>query len=402
MKDNLPWTRKYIPKTLKDIEGQHAAVSALKQFVENFKKQKKRAILLHGAPGCGKTSCVYALANDLNLEMLEINASDFRNAEQIDRVLGHSSSQRSLFFKEKLLLVDELDGIAGREDRGGLIALQKILETTSYPIVITANDPYDKKFASLRKKAEMVEFHSLQYITVFNVLKKICDTEKVSYDELTLKGLARRNSGDLRGAITDLQLLSTTGKITKESLEELGGRRQLESMMQALVKVFKTTDCRVALGAFENVDEDMDKIFLWIDENLPKEYTKPKDLARAYDILSRADIMYGRIRRWQHWRYLSYVSELLTAGIALSKEERYDKFVQYSPTKRILKLWMAKQKNMKKKAIANKIALKTHSSSKDAVKQMDYYKAMFKNKEMGMRLADEFELDKDEVEWLKR
>ena len=411
--DSLPWTKKYIPKSLKDIEGQDSAVVALKNFVLNFKgkdksgktvtKAKKRALIVYGAPGCGKTSSVYALANDFNLELLEINASDFRNESQINAVLGHSSAQRSLFFKEKLLLVDELDGVAGREDRGGLTAIQDLIETTNYPIIITSNAPYDQKFSTIRKKCELVEFQELQYLTVYNVLKKICDNEKVKYDEMTLKGLARRAGGDLRGAITDLQLLSTTGEIAKESLEELGGRRQLESMLQALVKVFKTTDPKIALSAFENVDEDMEKIFLWIDENLPREYDKPDDLARAYDVLSRADVMYGRISRWQHWRFLSYVSELLTAGIAVSKKEKYAKFVQYQPTQRILKIWMANQKYLKRKAIAQKIAGATHSSVKEVVKDMDYYKIMFKkNKEMGSKLAEYFELDDEEADWLRK
>jgi len=411
--DSLPWTKKYIPKSLKDIEGQDSAVVALKNFVLNFKgkdksgktvtKAKKRALIVYGAPGCGKTSSVYALANDFNLELLEINASDFRNESQINAVLGHSSAQRSLFFKEKLLLVDELDGVAGREDRGGLTAIQDLIETTNYPIIITSNAPYDQKFSTIRKKCELVEFQELQYLTVYNVLKKICDNEKIKYDEMTLKGLARRAGGDLRGAITDLQLLSTTGEIAKESLEELGGRRQLESMLQALVKVFKTTDPKIALSAFENVDEDMEKIFLWIDENLPREYDKPDDLARAYDVLSRADVMYGRISRWQHWRFLSYVSELLTAGIAVSKKEKYAKFVQYQPTQRILKIWMANQKYLKRKAIAQKIAGATHSSVKEVVKDMDYYKIMFKkNKEMGSKLAEYFELDDEEADWLRK
>ncbi|HIH42753.1 TPA: replication factor C large subunit [Candidatus Woesearchaeota archaeon] len=411
--DSLPWTKKYIPKSLKDIEGQDSAVVALKNFVLNFKgkdksgktvtKAKKRALIVYGAPGCGKTSSVYALANDFNLELLEINASDFRNESQINAVLGHSSAQRSLFFKEKLLLVDELDGVAGREDRGGLTAIQDLIETTNYPIIITSNAPYDQKFSTIRKKCELVEFQELQYLTVYNVLKKICDNEKIKYDEMTLKGLARRAGGDLRGAITDLQLLSTTGEIDKESLEELGGRRQLESMLQALVKVFKTTDPKIALSAFENVDEDMEKIFLWIDENLPREYDKPDDLARAYDVLSRADVMYGRISRWQHWRFLSYVSELLTAGIAVSKKEKYAKFVQYQPTQRILKIWMANQKYLKRKAIAQKIAGATHSSVKEVVKDMDYYKIMFKkNKEMGSKLAEYFELDDEEADWLRK
>jgi len=46
--------------------------------------------------------------------------------------------------------------------------------------------------------------------------------------------------------------------------------------------VFKTTDLKVALSAFDNVDENLDKMSLWIDENLPSEYKNPIELARAY------------------------------------------------------------------------------------------------------------------------
>ncbi|UCD02569.1 MAG: AAA family ATPase, partial [Promethearchaeota archaeon] len=39
---------------------------------------EKSAVLLEGPPGIGKTSIVYALANDLNMEVVETNASDTR------------------------------------------------------------------------------------------------------------------------------------------------------------------------------------------------------------------------------------------------------------------------------------------------------------------------------------
>ena len=81
------------------------------------------------------------------------------------------------------------------------------------------------------------------------------------------------------------------------------------------------------------VKEDLDESFLWLEENLPKEY-EGKDLERAFDCLSRADVFKGRIRRWQHWRFLVYINDLMTAGIALSKDEKYKKVISYTPQKR--------------------------------------------------------------------
>ena len=58
------WTDKYSPKTTKEIVGQDQAMNYLKSFVVNFKKCKKKAVMLHGPTGSGKTSSVYALAKE--------------------------------------------------------------------------------------------------------------------------------------------------------------------------------------------------------------------------------------------------------------------------------------------------------------------------------------------------
>jgi len=57
---------------------------------------------------------------------------------------------------------------------------------------------------------------------------------------------------------------------------------------------------------------------------------------------------------------------------------------------------------MKKKAIAEKIAEKTHSSKKEIIKStMPYLSLMFKNKEMRNNIINGLDLDEEEVEWLK-
>ena len=173
-------------------------------------------------------------------------------------------------------------------------------------------------------------------------------------------------------------------------------------MPEALIRVFKTTDPKIAIGAFDNVREDLDNQLLWIDQNLPLEYDNPLDLARAYDKLSKADVFKRRIKRWQHWRFLVYINALITAGIAISKDAKYKKFVQYKPTGRLLKLWWAKQKNMKKKAIVSKIAAKTHCSAREVLKDIDYFKIMFKNKQMAGSIIQYLQLEKEEIEWLKK
>jgi replication factor C large subunit len=141
-----------------------------------------------------------------------------------------------------------------------------------------------------------------------------------------------------------------------------------------------------------------------VDENLPHEYTKPADLAKGFDALSKADVFKGRIMRWQYYRFYVYCYNLLSAGVAVAKDEKYKSFINYKPTSRILKLWIAKQKNLKKKAISEKIGEKTHTSTKRALQDtLPYIKPIFKkNKKEADKLTHYLDLDSEQVEWLKR
>ena len=401
----IPWTKKYQPKDASEVKGHEKALLEIKNFILNFKNQKKKAAIIYGQSGVGKTCSVYALAADLNYETFELNASDFRNKNMIESRLGSAIMQRSLFSKNKIILVDEIDGLSGKNDRGGVSALARLVDKSIFPIVMTATNPYNKKLNAIRKKANLIQFHNLNYLSVFSVLKNICNKEKIKFNEDALKSLARHAGGDLRSAINDLQTLThETKELKNEDLKELSDRNRTENMLSALMKVFKTTDINIAIRAFENVEEDIGKQFLWIDQNLPIEYQKPEDLARAYNYLSKADVFKGRIRRWQHWRFLVYVNVLISAGVAVAKDEKYKGFTSYKPTTRILKLWRANMKYQKRKSIASKIAEKTHTSSKRALQDtLPYLSLIFKkNKELSSKLVQEFEFDKDEIEWLRK
>jgi replication factor C large subunit len=393
-----PFIRKYQPKNSSEIIGQDKAVNELKKFISG----KGKSVIVYGPTGSGKTSSVYSIAEEFNLEIIEVNASDVRNKDSINSLVGSASRQMSLFGKSKIILIDEIDGLSGRKDRGGAQAIVKILEKSAFPVIMTANDPFDSKLSTLRKKSEMINFHTLNYLSIFNVLEMICKKEKINYDEQSLKTLARSAGGDMRAAINDLQIMSSNKILRKKDVDELSQRNKTQSMINALMMILKTNKLDIALRAFDEVEEDTDKRFLWMDENLPKEYTNPEDLMKAYNMMSRADVFKGRIRRWQHWHFLVYVNILLSGGIALSKDNKYKGYNKYSPTKRILKLWKAKMMNAKKKSISEKIAEKSHISIKEAEQMMPYIKQMFYDNKMAKQISEEFELDAEEIVWLKK
>jgi replication factor C large subunit len=397
---------KYSPKSCKDIVGQSAQIKIIKDKIEKHRSSRSRkALLVYGPPGSGKTSSIHALARELDLELVEVNASDVRNTEGLEQKVLPALRQQSLFGKGKMILLDEIDGLSGNADRGGLPTIIKFIEESAYPIILTANDIYDQKFNSLKKSCVLIEFKALSVLDTVSRLRHVCGSEGIKYDEDALTNLARSSKGDLRSALNDLQNLASLGKhIVKTDVEQNSEREREESIMNSLLKIFKTTDPMIALRAFDGVDEDIDKIFLWLDENLSKEYSLPGDLANAYECMSLADLYFGRIRRWQYYRYYVYIYDLLSVGIALSKEKKNAEFVQYSPTSRILKIWMANQKHARKKAIAAKLSVRMHCSAHKMMQHMHFIKSIAKNssKEFTDVLAEQYMLEKEEIEWLRK
>lgn len=400
----LPFHLKYTPQELSGIKGQDEAVKAISQGLTEFHRLKKKAFLLYGPPGAGKTCLATAAAQEFNLELVEINASEHRNEEQILSKVGGAIRQQSLFSKGKLILIDDVDGIVGNADRGGLPALVSLLKETSFPIILTCINPWDTKFSALRKQCTLLELPPLQAQTIFLILKEICNREGILADDESLKSLARRSGGDCRAASNDLELLSAgTHCLSQEMLELMGDRDKEETMLKALLKVFKTTDLKIALGAFEHVRGDIDEQFLWVDENLPREYAPAKDIAQGYESLSKADLYKSRISRWQHWRFLVYANAFLSGGVALAKQARKKEFTAYQPTGRLLKYWWAKQKSFKKKAIAERMASQCHMSLKDSVGYIPFFREIFRrNSIMAAYLSEAFSLDSEEQAWLRK
>lgn len=394
------WLKKYAPKKSADVKGQQAVERALK-IVSEWKRTSK-PLLFWGPSGVGKTASAVAIAEEKGLEFIEINASDSRNKDAIESLVGGALQQGSLFGGGKLILIDEVEGLSGTKDRGSLPTLINIMKKSPYPIIMTIVNPFDSKYSPLRKVCELIEFNSVENKAIVEHITHILNSENISFKEEDIMRIARSAGGDMRAAINDAHMMSTTGKLVVEA-DLLGQREQVESMQQGLTRVFKTTQANVARGAFDKVGEDINKVMLWVDESLGNEYTKAKDLQRAYDALSESDRFLGRIRRWQHYRFYVYAYDLITAGVACAKDEKYKGMHEYKQSSRILQIWIANQKYAKRKAIAEKMALTTHTSARRTKDNIPFLQhIMHNNKVIGEALCKAYDLDTEERAWLQK
>ncbi|MCW8965798.1 MAG: replication factor C large subunit [Candidatus Pacearchaeota archaeon] len=389
------WSEKYRPKTFSEIVGQNDAIQKIQSFTSNLSlPRSKKAILLHGGPGIGKTTLAQVIANETNSEIFELNASDLRNKPKLREILRPAIEQMSLLNKNKIILIDEADGITGT-DRGGITEIITLISQTKYPIILTANNAFKQKLSPLRKKVELIELKEISPSIIKEILNQILKKENKFIHNKLLNQIAIKSRGDLRAAINDLQTLVHTGNT--EDLE-LSQRNKETDIFNALKKIFKEKPTPDMLKTYDSVNMNIDEIILWVEENIPKEYTG-QELARAYDLLSKTDLFKGRIYKQQYWRFLLYENIFLSYGIASAKTQEKTKFTTYKRPSRILKIWLNNQKTAKKKSIAIKYAEYVHVGYKRALNEFPIIKQIINS---NPQIAQELKLTQEEIEYISK
>lgn len=342
---------KYRPKSLSEVLGQELAKKEIVSFLETWKQGK--ALLLYGSPGSGKTSFVEALAKERNIDLIELNASDVRTEEEINRILGQAIKQKSLFKKGKVILLDEIDGLASI-DRSAA-AVNKIIKESKFPIILTANDAYAKKLQSIRPHCRLVQFKKVNSLTMEKRIKEICYLEKIPLVPVKIKILAKSANGDFRAALTDLESLS-------EDIDtEIGFREREKNIFDVLRIIFKGRDIENAKQAIRECDKPLEEVLWWLEQNIPLEYEKPEEVAKAMELVAQADLFRSRIIHNQNYRFYVYINDLL-AAVSLAKEKPYFKFSPYRPPQRLLVLGSTKAERAETKELLEKLGKQLHCS----------------------------------------
>lgn len=407
-KREVPWIIKYRPRTTAEVVGQD---DAKRQFIEWIEKWKngipdKKACLLHGPAGCGKTSLVEAVAREYSMELVEMNASDFRDKNSIERIARVAASQASLFSpRGKIILLDEVDGLSNVADKGALEAIIDLINNTRNPIVLTANNPWSPQLRPLRDYCLMVQFKRLTKTQIVSVLKRICEKEGLKYEVEALNLIAQRSEGDLRSAINDLQMIAQGFREVKVKFAEalVAYRSREYTPFEALRKMFWSKTAWQAKEAFSSTDLDYEMMIEWINENLPYQYEDLEDLWRAYESLSRSSVYLGRIVRSGSWDLLSYAIESSSIGVVYArKKDKKFKFVKYSFPKRIMELSKSRRAREVREDLASIIGSRILTSkAKVKTEVLPYLQVIFRsNPEYAAKISLAYELSEEQVKFL--
>jgi replication factor C large subunit len=395
------WTETYRPETLGEVRGNDKARDAFEKWAKTWENHRE-AVILYGAPGVGKTSAAHALASDLGWDVVELNASDQRTADVIERVAGEAAKSGTLTGGEsdrKLVVLDEADDVHGNADRGGSRAITRLVKEADQPIVLIANEFYEMG-NGLRNACRDIEFRDVSKRSIVPVLRDICRREDVTYEDEALDALARKNDGDLRSAINDLQALAETTETLTADDVVTGDRDRSTGIFDFLDGLIKNHDAQTALEASYDVDETPDDLINWIEDNAPKDYTG-EELALAYEFLANADRWLGRVRATQDYSYWRYAGDNMTAGVAAARQTPKGGWTRYGPPSYWSKLGRTSGTREQRDRIARAIARESGTSMSTARREiLPFLSGMThhcKNRELTVAMAAAYDMDEGDV-----
>ena len=242
--DSELWVDKYQAKTMKQIIGQQGEKSNARKLHHwlqnwhacfthrNYKGPTNKenglifkAALLSGVAGIGKTTTATVVSKDLGFEMICMNASDTRSQKMLNTVVAETLKSGTLtsimsshdIAEDKadlkhVLIMDEVDGMAGNEDRGGMRELIALIGKSKIPVICICNDRQHMKVRSLANHCFDLKFQRPRVEQLKGAMMSMCFKEGLKVQPNALEQMIIGANQDIRQIIHHLQAWFTTNK----------------------------------------------------------------------------------------------------------------------------------------------------------------------------------------------
>ena len=303
------WTEELRPRRAEEMVGNEDARALFVRWLRSWTPGTRPSLLL-GPPGTGKTTLVHAAAEELGYDVLELNASDYRTKDMLERRLKPAMGGITVFGSRILVFLDEVDGLYGRSDYGGAEYLLSLISSITVPLAMAANRDDVGYMPDVEKASLVIRFRRVPARLVELYLRYLLRRKKVSLPDDVLENVVRYARGDVRAAVNALEAAAYSGSFE-------GGYRDVKlTLKDAISEAASSRSVDVAYMRLRAADaQPRDKIAS-VYASLSMGYTgDPRGLISSMRALSDADILYSRIIRTQNWKLLRYLDYVLAGSL---------------------------------------------------------------------------------------
>jgi replication factor C large subunit len=359
------WSEIYRPTRVQDLIGNEDERLTVMKWLSGWVKGSK-PLLLIGPPGVGKTTLVHALARQLDYDSIEMNASDTRNRDQLEQLIAPILVNTSIFGKKILLFLDEVDGISGREDTGGIESIVRLIKQPSIPVIMAANSK-DAKIKDLAKVSKTIQFNAVTPRLLMLVLDSVLKDQGKKLSTSEKSAIVDKAHGDVRLLFNILQAKLSGYDKTANSAAEIDiaeaingffGAENEDSARSFLLSADANyPDPRFGMSTEERRKDMLGALFSSAISSRIDLVT----VADILDVLSKADIIVGRIGRRRQWSLLRYIDYIIAKDLFDKSRSKLIKYNQYSMRWDVMGPVFARSRSLK--PVLDELARVTHSST---------------------------------------
>ena len=331
------WVEKYRVNEFDSFFGNEKSRLLIINWLKKWIKGTK-PLLIIGPPGTGKTSFIKSLAKLQDLDLIELNASDLRNKLNLEAIINPILLNSSIFGKRMLLFLDEVDGISGRDDYGGMPFLSNILKIADVPIIMASNSK-SYKMKEIIKNSKLVEFRPLSSFASYMLLQNVMRMERKHLESSEQFKIISQSRGDARTLLNTLQAklegeVDSDGNTgTELSIEECINKFFTLIDISQAKQLLITSSIRYSTPKYGFTSEERSKDFLNAlytsivssERNMPSD-----DLANMLEKLSEIDLFINRIYEKRNWSLLRYANDLFLHKLFSISRDKAIEYNQYS------------------------------------------------------------------------
>lgn len=246
----MDWSLKYRPRRLDDLIGQDVNKEILKDLV--LKDKLFGAMIFYGRSGCGKTTTARILVNELNAEVIELDAAS-NNGVDDARNIKDMASKLALTGRKKIIIIDEAHMLSKAAWNALLKAIEEPNDKTHF---IFCTTEYVAIPATIRGRSHMFKFYSVPEDILVNYAKHILELEGYMLDEDCIDLIVKESKCQVRDMLKLLQVAAEHNLNTVEKLEKFLALPDIRGM-GAFLSAVLSGNSRLAVKVIKGLNTDL-------------------------------------------------------------------------------------------------------------------------------------------------